>query len=319
MDAAAFTQKPAFRAAGCLTASVLTLFFACVSLWPRAVDTPNRVLAQRDGWAVLRGAPENASTKYQDRDTLLRGALTLVSPRHPLPMDAPPPETRSIRALVGSYLPVDGDAALCKEAVYALCNLQTEHSMTGHALLFDGAVSHAQQDQRQKDAFHRCQQVYPLSEALARAREAVPAGGESEHQTGWAIDVKLLGALSMGRNDPLERTDYGQWLKDSLWRYGFIRRYAAEGEEGACENIHLRYVGPLHAAAMHALGMTMEEYWALLRQEGALTVQKDGQDAAYLYSAPCGADGGCLLPTGSRAEFSADNTGWAAALLPVNP
>ncbi len=317
MYAAPQAKKAPLGALPYLIASLLALVFGCLALSPGEKPRQDAALARLDGFTVLRGAPERREKARQTRDALLSGPLVLASPLHPLPSDAPPPVTRSIRALVGSYLPVEGDAALRKEAVYALCTLQTEHSMAEKAVLTDGAVSRAQQDQRLREAFARCQQVYPLSEALRRAGELAPRGGESEHQTGWAIDIKLLGPLSLGQEDPISRTEYGQWLKENLWRYGFIRRYASSAEEGSCEGIHLRYVGPLHAAAMHALETPLEGYWALLRREGALTLQTEGKDAAYIYCAACDGDGSCLLPSAQGAQYSADNTGWAAALIPA--
>lgn len=278
------------------------------------------VLAQAAGYAVSRGAPAPSGNEVTaDRKTLLQGELLLVSPRHPLPKDFPPPDTRSIRALVGSYLPAALDAVLRKEAVYALCVLETEHPLAGGLTYENGGVSAAQQNSLRLDAFDRFRRVGPLTEAMKKARAAVPAGGESEHQTGLAIDVVLTAPLALGSPDPLLRNEAGKWLAENAWRYGFIRRYAREGEEGACEGVHLRYVGNVHAAAMHALDLPLEEYLALLRREGSLTLTKDGVPEAYIYCAPCPEDWTFPVPEGASVSFSADNTGWAvAAVKPIH-
>lgn len=297
------------------------IFFLCLGLTALLSASPPPeaapILGRADGYAVRRGAPAGGQTIAISRETLLRGTLMLVSPRHPLPADFPPPNTRSIRAMVGSYLPVAGDAALCREAVYALCELETAHPLTGAAWLENGAISAAQQEDLRREAFDRYRKVYPLNEALRQANAAVPGGGESEHQLGWSIDLRLTGPLSLGQTDALMRTEEGKWLAENLWRYGFIRRYGADEarEEGACEAIHLRYVGPLHAAAMHALNVTLEEYLALLRKEGAVTLLRDDQPVAYLICAPCEGDWHVSLPEGVSAQFSGDNTGWAVALI----
>lgn len=277
------------------------------------------LLAIAGEYAVARGAPAlTGKEKTIPRQTLLEGTLLLASPLHPLPEDYPPPDTRTIRALVGSYLPAREDTALRREAIYALCALHTEHPLAGSVIFENGAVSPAQQEQARREAFERFLQVYPLEQALEKANAAVPGGGESEHQTGYAVDLALTGPLSMGYQDPLARTEEGRWLQDNLWRYGFVRRYG-EGnrEDGACEGIHIRYVGSLHAEALHTLDMTLEEYLALLRQEGALTLLKDGKPAAYLYCAPCNGDWHLPLPDGAEIQFSADNTGWAIAAVAV--
>lgn len=293
-----------------------TLCVMAALLWSGAQEE-SPILASAGEYAVLRGAPAlTGGETVISRQTLLKGTLLLVSPAHPLPADYPPPDTRTVRALVGGYLPAEEDTALCREAIYSLCTLQTEHPLTG-AVFENGAVSAAQQEQARREAFSRFQQVYPLAQALEKARAAVPGGGESEHQTGCAVDVTLTGPLSMGYADPLARSEEGRWLRDNLWRYGFIRRYADGEEDGACEGIHLRYVGPLHAAALHALNTTLEEYLALLRREGALTLMKDSRPAAYLYCAPCQGDWHLPLPEGAEAQCSADNTGWAVAAIPV--
>lgn len=235
-----------------------------------------------------------------------------VSPSHPLPADFPAPNTRSVRALVGSYLPACAETALWTEAVYALCEIQLDYPLETGAELTLGALSSAQQDAWQKEAFGRYAAVYPLEEALMLAQQAVPSGGESEHQLGYALDVALTGPLAISQTDPLLRNETGRWLSDNLWRYGWIYRYGSESRAlGACEHIHLRFVGKIHAAAMHALGLGMEDYLALLHREQALTLTRNGQPWAYLYGFPSENDLVFPLEDGMVLEASADNMGWA--------
>lgn len=275
------------------------------------------VLGKKDGWGVARGAPEQAGQETRiARASLLRGTLLLVSPDHPLPQDFPVPNTRAIRAMVGTYLPVQPAVALEREAVYALCSMQLEHPLEEGLLVVRGTLSAAQQEEWRREAFSRYAKVYPLSEALSRSMAAVPGSGESEHQTGYALDIALQGALSLGAEDPLTHNETGRWLADNLWRFGFIYRYApGQDDEGGCEGVHLRYIGPVHAAALHALGMGLEEYWALLRREGMLTLYREGKPYAYLYCAPCEGDWRIRLPKGTDYQVSADNTGWAVAAI----
>lgn len=270
-------------------------------------------LGQRDGVAVFSGAPPAKGTAVLlSRQTLLQGKLMQVSPAHPLPADFPAPNTRSIRAQVGSYLPACAETALWADAVYALCEIQLDYPLETGAELTLGALSSAQQDAWQKEAFRRYAAVYPLEEALALAKKAVPGGGESEHQLGYALDVALTGPLAVSQTDPLLRNETGRWLSRNLWRYGWIYRYGPGScAQGACEHIHLRFVGKIHAAAMHALGLEMEDYLALLRREQALTLTRNGQPWAYLYGFPCENDLVFPLEDGMTLEASADNTGWA--------
>lgn len=304
-------RRTVFACLICLAAAAGLLCALC--LRPGA---PERLLGRTGEWALLRGAPALSGAEQTiSRETLLRGKLLLISPAHPLPEDFPALNVRSIRALVGSYLPAEEGAILEREAVYALCALQLEHPLETGARIFRGALSNAQQEAERQAAFERFRAIRPLEEALRLARQAVPAAGESEHQGGYALDIRLTGTLNMGKIDPLLRNETGAWLAENAWRFGFLYRYGpGSAAEGACEEIHLRYVGRGHAAAMRAAGLGLEEYWALLRSERALTLTRDGEPWAYLYCAPCTGAWTLPLPADAAWEASADNTGWAVLL-----
>ena len=87
--------------------------------------------------------------------------------------------------------------------------------------------------------------------------------GCSEHQTGLAIDLGL-----MGPNVDFIRPDFPdegicRAFRGRMAAYGFVERYPA-GKEGvtgiAHEPWHFRYVGVPHAAEMARRGLTLEEY-----------------------------------------------------------
>lgn len=274
----------------------------------------------RDGYLVSAGAPALTGTDTViSRQTLLQGTLLSVSPLHPLPADFPAPNTRAIRAMVGSYLPAQEGVALWRDAVYALCEMQAVRPLEDGVTLCRGAVSAAQQEAWQREAFARYLSVYPLSEALQSAQAAVPGADESEHRTGYALDLMMTGALNLSQADPLLRNDTGVWLAENMWRSGWIRRYGPGSKaEGGCENVHLRYVGKVHAAAMHALNLDLEEYLDYLHQQGAVTVCRDGAPWAYLYALPC--DGGLTIPLPADTEYqvSLDNRGYAVLAMAAN-
>lgn len=100
------------------------------------------------------------------------------------------------------------------------------------------------------------------SEEAANRVSARP--GESEHQTGLAMDVS---APSVGYQltEALGSTEEGLWLAENAPRFGFIIRYP-QGKEGVTgyqyEPWHLRYVGEQHAARIAGEGVTLEEYLA---------------------------------------------------------
>lgn len=274
----------------------------------------------RDGYLVSAGAPAlTGADTVIPRQTLLQGTLLSVSPLHPLPADFPAPNTRAVRAMVGSYLPAQEGVALWRDAVYALCEMQAVRPLEDGVTLCRGALSAAQQEAWQREAFARYLSVYPLSEALQSAQAAVPGASESEHRTGYALDLMMTGALNLSQADPLLRNETGMWLAENMWHYGWVRRFGPGSQaEGGCENVHLRYVGKVHAAVMHALSLDLEEYLDYLHVQGAVTVSRDGEPWAYLYALPC--DGNLTVPLPPDAEYqsSLDNRGYAILAVAAN-
>ncbi len=80
--------------------------------------------------------------------------------------------------------------------------------------------------------------------------------GHSEHQTGLAIDVNSI-------TDAFGSTPEAAWLAEHAHEFGFIIRYP-KGKEHITgykyEPWHIRYLGLETAAAVHASGLTLEEY-----------------------------------------------------------
>ena len=91
--------------------------------------------------------------------------------------------------------------------------------------------------------------------------------GQSEHQTGLAMDISSPSVQSALTTD-VENTPEGRWLRENAAAYGFILRYPAGKEHitgYAYEPWHFRYVGIPHAAVMAEMDFTLEEYTAFLK------------------------------------------------------
>lgn len=101
---------------------------------------------------------------------------------------------------------------------------------------------------------------YSLREGEAAANRYSARPGQSEHQTGLAIDVTAGGPLVQDfQYDPA-----GIWLWENAYKFGFIQRFPA-GKEHITgymfEPWHYRYIGVEHASNFgpnHSL--TLEEY-----------------------------------------------------------
>lgn len=207
----------------------------------------------------------------------------------------------SVRETVGSYLPVEGDLQLRAEVLYALCDMQFDHSLHEGVAFIRGYVSKAEQDAWQQEAVERHRLVHL---PLTMARQKVPSGGKGEHQLGLCVDVRLRGKLNMREKDPLKRNADGLWLYENMWQYGFVY----DGDFAACEDIHLRYVGKTHALMMHLLQMNLEEYLAFLQEQKTVTLMR-GQDIIACVQCVTEEETDIWAPQGMRRDMSRDNRG----------
>jgi zinc D-Ala-D-Ala carboxypeptidase len=102
--------------------------------------------------------------------------------------------------------------------------------------------------------------VKEKGKAVANQTSAIP--GESEHQTGLAIDLSSH-RVGFTLEENFGATPEGKWLAKNASRYGFIIRYP-KGKEKitgySYEPWHIRYVGPKIAQEIAAKGITLEEY-----------------------------------------------------------
>ena len=103
-------------------------------------------------------------------------------------------------------------------------------------------------------------------EAIAKERLDTAYPGESEHQTGLAVDMHNLSSAQLKFKDTYE----AQWLAENAWKFGFILRYLPGKEDITTytyEPWHFRYVGRYHAQRIYEMGMCLEEYIEYLKTE----------------------------------------------------
>lgn len=102
---------------------------------------------------------------------------------------------------------------------------------------------------------------YTLEDARQSASLSVATPGTSEHQLGLAVDIIDTKRWAL---TPAQADLPGQkWLMENCWQYGFILRYPENKTDVTrivYEPWHYRYVGTDVAAALHASGLTLEEY-----------------------------------------------------------
>ncbi|WP_275695614.1 M15 family metallopeptidase [Ferdinandcohnia quinoae] len=112
---------------------------------------------------------------------------------------------------------------------------------------------------RQKSVFDNEVKNY----GLEHAEKLVATPGESEHQSGLAMDI-TSSSVNYTLTEDFGATTEGKWVKDNAHLFGFIIRYP-KGKETITgynyEPWHLRYVGVQIATLIYENDLTLEEYF----------------------------------------------------------
>lgn len=101
-----------------------------------------------------------------------------------------------------------------------------------------------------------------MSIGMEKANQFSAKPGESEHQTGLAMDVTSP-SVNLGLSQSFGETKEGIWLKNNAAEFGFIIRYQ-RGKEYITgyqyEPWHIRYVGKSVAKTIASKNITFEDY-----------------------------------------------------------
>ena len=144
---------------------------------------------------------------------------------------------------------------LRKEAAYALEDLFREADKDGIYLF---AISGYRSYKTQKTLFDN--KANKVGAEEANLLVAYP--GQSEHQTGLAMDVSSQ-SVGFSLEESFGQAKEGQWLKENAHDFGFIIRYERETTDitgYSYEPWHIRYVGKEVAKEIFEKNITLEEY-----------------------------------------------------------
>ncbi len=127
------------------------------------------------------------------------------------------------------------------------------------------AVSGYRSFERQREIFKK---NYKRDGEIANKYSARP--GQSEHQTGLAMDVTCA-EVDFELTGDFEHTKAYEWLTENMHDYGFVLRYP-KGKEDITGYIfepwHLRYVGKALAKELYKNNLTLEEYVRVNKKGG---------------------------------------------------
>lgn len=182
----------------------------------------------------------------------------LVNKTHPLPEDYVPVDLVPVD-IPFAYIGDDMRNYLREPAARALEEMFRDAVAAGLDLI---GVSGFRSYERQRSIYE--QNLAVKGEAHTALYSARP--GQSEHQTGLAIDISTP-SIGSGLTTDFESTPEGQWLRENAPNYGFILRYPAGSEDitgYAYEPWHFRYVGRELAQYLRKNNLTLEEYYQQL-------------------------------------------------------
>ncbi|MBB6282391.1 M15 family metallopeptidase [Geobacillus subterraneus] len=201
------------------------------------VQNGQKVIMNPDNILVLVNKEQSLPPGYKPAD--------LIVPRVPFSFDDPKAEKRHMRA----------EAAAALEEMFAAARRD------GIELV---AVSAYRSYERQQVIF--AEEVRQKGEE--KAVQVVAHPGQSEHQTGLAVDISSRSA-GYQLTEAFGATKEGQWVAAHAHEYGFIIRYP-KGKEAVTgykyEPWHLRYVGRKAAAVIKERGLTLEEYFQTVKK-----------------------------------------------------
>lgn len=101
-----------------------------------------------------------------------------------------------------------------------------------------------------------------------QAVQAVAVPGNSEHQTGLAMDISS-DSVNNELSEQFESSIEGKWLAENAHRFGYILRYP-KGKENITgyhfEPWHYRYVGEKSATVIYKKNWTLEEFFNIVKK-----------------------------------------------------
>jgi len=178
--------------------------------------------------------------------------LILLNKTNYLPSDYVPND------LVEADLPKSKYMELPKHVALKAKEMFDAAAGAGHELYFaSGYRSYAYQETLFKRRVAR--------DGFESAAKVVAVPGQSEHQTGLAIDI-TTSEMNYGLSQSFDQTEAFHWLVNNSYKYGFILRYQ-KGKEDLTGYIyepwHYRYIGDVEMAKeIMTNNMVLEEYFS---------------------------------------------------------
>lgn len=223
-------------------------------------DALIQIIEQNDSVAAGNGLPQPAAEAFTSAGSKIIGnpydVLAVINKEAALPED---------------YVPYDlivPDVQFTFKENYPIKQLREPAAINLEKLF--AAAEDAGYQLVARSGYRSYETQSDLFSAYARERGEEAANlfsarpGESEHQTGLAMDITSH-SVNYQLTTAFGDTPEGVWVKENAHQYGFIIRYPDRKEEITqyqFEPWHLRYVGERAAKEIAENGLTLEEYFS---------------------------------------------------------
>lgn len=189
--------------------------------------------------------------QYEDmHETINLNKINILVNKHNYLKEDYVPE--NLKSLSSTY--ALSNMKMVEEAANAFESLSTDASKENYKII---AMSTYRSYEYQVDLYNK----YVKSDGKDAADTYSGRPGNSEHQTGLAVDV--YNQTETYTN--FEKTEEYDWMQENAYKYGFILRFPKDKENETgyeFESWHYRYVGKDIAKYIHKHNITLEEYIA---------------------------------------------------------
>lgn len=189
--------------------------------------------------------------QYEDmHETINLNKINILVNKHNYLKEDYVPE--NLKSLSSTY--ALSNMKMVEEAANAFESLSKDASKENYRII---AMSTYRSYEYQIDLYNK----YVKSDGKDAADTYSGRPGNSEHQTGLAVDV--YNQTETYTN--FEKTEEYDWMQENAYKYGFILRFPKDKENETgyeFESWHYRYVGKEIAKYIHKHNITLEEYIA---------------------------------------------------------
>lgn len=239
-----------------VTVLIASVVLCAVLLWQKKSQNLNEVNTTEEKTASQVKLPGNVPVPSEHKSTSEPDSLwVVVSKKYPLQNSAYRPSDLVIPNVRLRADKSDEEKSVRSIVAPALERMLGDAAKAGHALMLASG-------NRGYDLQNTYYSSYVSSYGEVAADKFSAKPGQSEHQTGLALDISYQDMRDCYLDVCFGERPAGKWLAINAHTYGFILRYPADKSavtQYQYEPWHFRYVGSDLATALYKSNLTLDE------------------------------------------------------------